>query len=183
MADFTIDVRHAWGAISQDSWEYDSPLRQPLLDAVAQFDEHDQATLLTIALVGTPDHAPPRPNTEIRQDFESWLAKLIEAMGEREAVRYVCIRTLNRLLALCRQDPPFDWTFETTYEDNPDDVGQIHRRVITESSKRVFYNRQNSRRELYKRFINDCDWLFCNGCPEVDALRVTYYGEPPLRLH
>jgi hypothetical protein len=181
MPDFTIDVRHAWGAISQPC--ADCQNRQPLLDTLAQFDEHDQATLLTIALAGDPDQAAPRALEEIHADFEAWLARLIEVMGEGEAVRYACVTILNRLLALCRKDPPFDWTFETTYDDNPGDIAQIHRRVITESSKRVFYNRQFSRRELYKRFVSDCEWLFCGAYSEADSMRVAYYGDQPLRLH
>jgi hypothetical protein len=181
MPDFTIDVRHAWGAISQH--RVDEQNRQPLLDTLAQFDEHDQATLMTTALAGDPDQAPPRPCQDIRADFESKLARLIDVMGEGEAVRYVCITILNRLLALCRRDPPLDWTFETTYDDNPGDIAQIHRRVITESSKRVFYNRQFSRRELYKRFVSDCEWLFCSAYSEADSIRVAYYGEQPLRFH
>jgi hypothetical protein len=180
MPDFTIDVRHAWGAISQHS--EDCQNRQPLLDTLAQFEEHDQATLMTIALAGDPDQAPPRPCEEIRADFESRLTKFVEVIGEGEAVRYVCITILNRLLALCRRDPPLDWTFETTYDDNPGDLAHIHRRVITESSKRVFYNLQYSRRELYKRFVSDCEWLFCSGYWAADSIRVAYYGEQPLRL-
>jgi hypothetical protein len=180
MPDFTIDVRHIWGAISPQSGDYQN--RQSLLDTLAQFDEHDQAMLMTIALAGDPDQAPPRPGEEIRTDFESRLARLVAAMGEGEAVRYMCITILNRLLALCRRDPPLDWTFETTYDDNPGDIAQIHRRVITESAKRVFYNHQYSRRELYKRFVSDCEWLFCSAYSETDSIRVAYYGEQPLRL-
>jgi hypothetical protein len=182
VADFKIDLRHAWAAIYPLS-PNDALLRQSLDDALAEYDEHDRLTLMAIALFGDPEPSADQPGDEVKGAFDSWLDELIKLMGEREAVRFVGVRILNRLLRLCRQDPPLDWTFETLHETQRGDSGLIHGRVIMESSKRIFANRQHSRRELYKRFVSDSEWLVAGGQPLCDSIEVAYYGDEPLRLH
>lgn len=179
VADFKIDLRHVWAAIYPVSAE-DLLLRESLDIALAEYDEHDRLTLMAIALFGDPEPAADRHPEDVKRAFDSWLDDLTKVMGEREAVRLAGVRILNRLLRLCRQDPPLDWTFETLERG---DSALIHGRVIMESSKRIFANRQHSRRELYKRFVSDCEWLVAGGHPLCDSIEVAYYGEEPLRLH